>query len=63
MGANNNNPAYDKAFTLNNARFYDNKPSAIRPFAHRINESFKTVCPNRDSIEEYSLPNIPPWIL
>ena len=55
------NPAYDVVFNPKFYDLYDKKPSAIRCFAHRVEDDLSLVCPQLDLIQTVSLPDDPPW--
>ena len=58
LRSNPDNPAYNVVF---NPQFYDQKPSAIRSFGHRVEKDLSVVCPQLDLIQTVSLPDDPPW--
>ena len=63
LRSNPDNPAYDVVFNPQLYDLYDNKPSAIRYFGHRVEEYFSVVCPQLDLIQTVSLPDDPPWTI
>ena len=63
LRSNPDNPTYDVVFNPEYRDRYENKPSAIRSFGHRVEEDLSAVCSQLDLIQTVSLPEDPPWTI
>ena len=63
LRSNPDNAAYNVVFNPQFYDLYDEKPSAIRSFGHRVEEDLSVVSPQLDLIQTMSLPDDPPWTI
>ena len=63
LAANPRNSAYDCIFNPKYERFYNNKPTAIKPLGLRIQPLLEEVNINDKNIQPFSFPSKEPWTL
>ena len=63
LAANPRNSAYDCVFNPKYERFYNNKPTAIKPLGLRIQPLLEEANINIKNVQPFSLPSKEPWTL
>ena len=63
LSANPRNSAYDCVFYPKYERFYNNKPTAIKPIGLRIQPLLKEANINIKNVQPFSIPSKEPWTL
>ena len=63
LAANPRNSAYDCVFNPKYERFYNNKPTAIKPLGLRIQPLLEEANINIKNIQHFSFPSKEPWTL
>ena len=63
LAANPRNSAYDCLFNPKYERFYNNKPTAIKPLGLRIQPLLEEANINIKTVQSFSFPSKEPWTL
>ena len=63
LAANPQNSAYDCVFNPKYERFYNNKPTAIKPLGLRIQPLLEETNINIKNVQHFSFPSKEPWTL
>ena len=63
LAANPRNSAHDCVFNPKYERFYNNKPTAIKPLGLRIQPLLEEANINIKNVQHYSVPSKEPWTL
>ena len=63
LAANPRNSAYDCVFNPKYERFYNNKPTAIKPLGLRIQPLLEEANINIKNVQHFSFPSREPWTL
>ena len=63
LAANPRNSAYDPVFNPKYERFYNNKPTAIKPLGLRIQPLLEEANINIKNVQHFSFPSKEPWTL
>ena len=63
LAANPRNSAYDCVFNPKYERFYNNKPTAIKPLGLRIQPLLEEANINIKNVQHFSFPSKEPWTL
>ena len=63
LKANPLNPTHEVVFNPKFKRLFEQKPNDIPPLGIRMSQSIEDIQVNMDSIEQYKIPDTPPWTL